>query len=110
MSTIKRKGEWDVPPRLRVVSSIGSVVLDFCETALPPVVDIDVELGAGSAKFLVPDGATANIDGVSTGMGTVSSKVPSVRRPGAPHFVVHGRAGMGSLTVRRRRQFAGFYF
>lgn len=110
MSTIKRKGEWDVPPRLRVVTSMGSVLLDFCETALPPVIDIDVELGAGSAKLLVPDGATANVDGVSTGMGTVTSKVGSVRKPGTPHFVVHGKAGMGSLLVRRRYQFAGYYF
>lgn len=110
MSTIKRKGEWEVPPRLRVVSAMGSVLLDFCETPIPPVIDIEVELGAGSARLLVPDGSTANVDGVSAGMGTVRSKVPSVRRPGAPHFVVHGKAGMGSLTIRRRYRFAGFYF
>ncbi len=110
MSGMKRKGEWDVPPRLRVVSSMGSVVLDFCETAIPPVVDIEVDLGAGSAKLLVPGDATADIDGVSTGIGTVTSKVPSVRRPGSPHFVVHGKTVMGSLTVRRRYRFGGYYF
>jgi hypothetical protein len=27
-----------------------------------------------------------------------------------PHFVVHGRAGMGSVTVRRRYRIAGHYF
>jgi hypothetical protein len=111
MSTIKRSGTWDVPPRLRLQSAMGSVVLDFCDTAIPhPVVDIEVDLGAGSAKLLVPDESTANIDGVVASMGTVKSNLPSVPRPGVPHFVVHGRTGMGSLTVRRRYKFAGHYF
>jgi hypothetical protein len=111
MSTIKRSGQWDVPPRLRVQSAMGSVVLDFCETVIPhAVVDIEVDLGAGSAKLLVPDEATANVDGVVASMGTVKSSVPSLQRPGVPHFVVHGRAGMGSVTIRRRYKIAGHFF
>jgi hypothetical protein len=111
MSTIKRSGAWDVPRRLRVQSGMGSVVLDFCDTVIPhAVVDIEVDLGAGSAKLLVPDESTANVDGVVANMGTVKSSVPSAQRPGVPHFVVHGRAGMGSITVRRRYQFAGRHF
>ena len=111
MSTIKRSGNWDVPPRLRLQSAMGSVVLDFCDTTiLYSAIDIEVDLGAGSAKLLVPDGATANVDGVVASMGTVKSSVPSVQRPGTPHFVIHGRAGMGSVTVRRRYRFAGHFF
>jgi uncharacterized protein DUF1707 len=111
MSTIKRSGLWDVPPKLRLQSAMGSVVLDFCDTPIPhAVVDIEVDLGAGSAKLLVPDESTANVDEVVASMGTVKSNVPSVRRPGVPHFVVHGRAGMGSVTVRRRYRIAGHYF
>lgn len=110
-STIKRRGAWDVPPRLRLQSAMGSVVLDFCDTALRhPVIDVEVDLGAGSARLLVPDESTADIDAVVATMGTVKSSVPSIRRPGVPHFVVHGRAGMGSVTVRRRYRFAGHYF
>lgn len=111
MSTIKRSGSWDVPPRLRLQSAMGSVVLDFCDTVIPhAVVDIEVDLGAGSAKLLVPDDSTANVDDVVASMGTVKSSVPSVPRPGVPHFVVHGRAGMGSVTVRRRYRIAGRFF
>jgi hypothetical protein len=111
MSTIKRSGTWDVPPRLRLQSAMGSVVLDFCDTVIAhPVVDIEVDLGAGSAKLLVPDDSTANVDDIVASMGTVKSSVPSVPRPGVPHFVVHGRAGMGSVTVRRRYRIAGRYF
>jgi Domain of unknown function (DUF1707) len=111
MSTIKRSGAWDVPPRLRLQSAMGSVVLDFCDTVIPHlVIDIEVDLGAGSAKLLVPDDSTANVDDVVASMGTVKSSVPSVPRPGVPHFVVHGRAGMGSVTVRRRYRIAGHSF
>ena len=111
MSTIKRSGSWDVPARLRLQSAMGAVVLDFCDTVIShPVVDIEVDLGAGSAKLLVPDESTANVDDVVASMGTVKSSVPSVRRPGVPHFVVHGRAGMGSVTVRRRYRIVGHYF
>jgi hypothetical protein len=111
MNTLKRAGSWAVPARLRVQSGLGAVVLDFCETVLPrDVVDIELKLGAGSARLLVPDDATADVDRMFSGMGTVRSKVPSGPRPGAPHFVVHGHSGMGSVTVRRRYRFAGYYF
>jgi Domain of unknown function (DUF1707) len=103
MSTIKRTGSWAVPPKLKVQTGMGSVVLDFTEAENPhPVVEVDLDLGAGSAKLIVPDEATVNVDGVVTAMGSVKSKLPSTPRPPAPHFVVTGRAGMGSVTVRKR--------
>lgn len=111
VGTVKRAGQWAVPARLRVHSTMGSVVLDFCDTAVPhPVVDVELDLGAGSARLLVPDEATADVDGVVAGMGSVKCSVPSLPRPGVPHFRVHGRSGMGSVTVRRRYRFAGRYF
>ncbi|KQS63992.1 DUF1707 domain-containing protein [Modestobacter sp. Leaf380] len=108
---IKRKGRWAVPPRLRVHSTMGTVVLDFCDTEVPhAVVDIEVQLGAGSARILVPDGASADVDGVNAGMGSVTCKVSSLPQPGMPHFRVHGKAGMGSVTVRNRYRFGGHRF
>ena len=103
MSTLKRSGEWSVPARLQVHTGMASAVLDFTEADNPhPVVEIDLELGAGSAKIIVPDEATANVDGVVATMGSVKCKVPSKPRPGVPHFVVTGHASMGSVVVRRR--------
>ena len=110
-SGIKRTGEWSVPARMRVKSLMGSVVLDFCETAIAhPVVEIELVLGTGSAKLLVPDDATANVDALVATMGSVRSTVASQPRAGAPHFVVRGRARLGSVTVRRRRGIAGLRF
>jgi hypothetical protein len=110
MGTLRRSGPWTVPSRVQVQSVMGTVILDFCDTAVPPVVDISLELGAGSARLLLPDGASADVDGMVAGMGTVRSKVPSSPVPGRPHFRVHGRSAVGSVSVRYRWRLAGHRF
>ena len=111
MSTLKRTGDWDVPPLLKLHSGMGTIVLDFCDTVVRhPVVDIEVDIGAGTVRLLLPDDATADVDHVVSSMGTVRSKVPSRPRPGAPHFVVHGRTSMGTLVVRHRYQLGNLRF
>lgn len=104
MGSIRRDGQWAVPRHLRISAGMGTVRLDFTETAIPhPVIDIEAESSAGSMVLVLPDGATADIDGFETSMGSAKSGVPSQPTPGLPHFVVTGRSGMGSLTVRYRR-------
>ena len=108
---LKRRGRWNVPPRLRVQSSFGSVLLDFCEAELPsPVVEVELELGAGSARLLVPEHATADVDGLVSSFGSIRSKVASRPVHGHPHFRVYGRTSAGSVTVRTRYTFAGRHF
>lgn len=110
MGTLRRSGPWTVPSRILVQSVMGSVILDFGDTTVPPEVDVALELGAGSARLLLPDGASADVDGMVSGMGTVRSKVSSTPVPGRPHFRVHGRSAMGSVTVRYRYRVAGHRF
>jgi hypothetical protein len=111
MSGIKRTGAWSVPARLRVQSVMGTVLLDFSRAENPhPVVEIELEIAAGSAKLLLPDDATANVDGLVATLGEIKSRVPSQPRPGGTHFVVRGRCGLGSVVVRRRFHFAGHHF
>ncbi len=110
-SGIKRAGDWSVPACMQVKSGMGSVVLDFCEAEIQHrVVQIELKLGTGSAKLLLPDDATANVDALVATMGSVKSNVASQPRTGAPHFVVLGRTMLGSVIVRRRRGFAGLRF
>ena len=85
MGSIKRAGPWKVPPRIRVLSGMGSVVLDFCDADNPhPVVEVELNLGAGSAKLLVPDDATVDVDNLVSGMGSVRSNVPSANTTSTP--------------------------
>ena len=71
--------------------------------SVPPRVDVRVSLGMGSATIVLPQGGTADIDGVSGSWGTVKSKVSAVATGGGPHLVFTGKVGMGSLTVRGPR-------
>jgi len=110
-SGIKRAGDWTVPARMQVKSGMGSVVLDFTEAKIQHrVLQIELKLGTGSAKLLLPDDATANVDGLIATTGSIKSNVASQPRNGAPHFIVLGRTRLGSVIVRRRRGVGGLRF
>ncbi|MFP5021053.1 DUF1707 SHOCT-like domain-containing protein [Pseudonocardia phyllosphaerae] len=110
-SGLRRRGVWHVPPRLRIQCSVGPVLLDFCDAALPePVVEVELELGAGAARLLVPDDATADVTGLDAGYGSVRSKVPARSVHGRPHFRIYGHASAGSVVVRHRYTLAGRHF
>ncbi|MFK4036966.1 DUF1707 domain-containing protein [Nonomuraea wenchangensis] len=103
---IKRSGDWAVPRRLRVTSKYGSADLDLSQAVVPhPVVEIEVNLTYGSAKIILPEGGTANVDGFRSDWGHVSTTdVPGRPRPGVLHVVVTGAAKYGTLTVRYPRK------
>ncbi len=102
---VKRTGDWAVPRRLRIVAKHGGVHLDFTQAVVPhPVVDIELDLKYGSGKIVLPEGATADVDGFHTTYGSVSSTVAGRPRPGVLHLVVHGESKYGQLTVRYPRK------
>jgi hypothetical protein len=105
---LRRKGRWSVPRRLSVQAKAGSVHLDMRQAVIGHrVVEIELATQAGSATLVLPPGATANIDGVTTTAGSARVKVPSTPEPGstAPHFVITGSATAGSLLVRYEYRF-----
>lgn len=108
VGSIKRRGVWTVPRRLLVSSGTGSVLLDFTAARiLFPEVDIEIAIGTGSTKIVVPPGGSANVNGVTTGTGQVRSAVPDAPTGTGPHFRITGHTGTGSVKVRypRRRLF-----
>ncbi|GAA2900211.1 DUF1707 domain-containing protein [Pseudonocardia halophobica] len=104
MGSIKRTGDWPVPPKLRLTTSMGSIHLDLTGTATPPRIAVDVATGMGSITIVLPPGGSADVDGVKTSWGSVSTKVPHTPSGSGPHLVVTGSAGMGSLTIRHARK------
>ncbi|MDG4828757.1 DUF1707 domain-containing protein [Solwaraspora sp. WMMD1047] len=106
--TLARSGRWAVPARLVVRSRAGSVKLDFRHAVISHrVVEIELAAQAGSTTIVLPPGATANIDRVTTTAGTATTKVPSMPEPGstAPHFVITGSTSAGTLLVRYEYRF-----
>ena len=103
---LKREGAWDVPARIEVSSSKGTIELDFSKTQVShPVVEIELTLGKGWATLVLPSGATANVDGLLASKGSITCKLGSQPAKGVPHFIVTGRLRTGSITVRKPRSF-----
>jgi DUF1707 SHOCT-like domain len=107
-STLRRRGRWAVPRRLRVISKAGSVRLNFTEAVIgSPVVEIDLDVVAASTVLVLPEGASVDADdvqllacsvkvrGVPTGFGSATG----------PHFVVRGSQKAGNLVIRHQRRF-----
>ena len=95
-SSMKRSGRWTVPRRVVVHNKAGSVKLDFAEAVmLSPVVEVDLDVLAGSTELILPDGATADIDDLTMYAGSAKSRVPSSDDGGAAtvRFVVTGSNG-----------------
>ncbi|GAA3460555.1 DUF1707 domain-containing protein [Saccharothrix longispora] len=103
MSTVSRKGTWSVPRQLVVHSRMGSTELDFRQASIPhAVVDIELDVTAGSVKLVLPDGATVNADSVELAASNLRDKV-GTGVDGRPHFVVHGSVRAGSVEIKKKR-------
>ncbi len=103
LGSVKRTGDWQVPTSLKLTTTLGSIHLDLTEVrAIPHRIDVEVSVGAGEVLIVLPEGATANVDGVHGSWGDIKSKVGSVPGNG-PHLTITGKAGMGDLTVRGPR-------
>ncbi|GAA2356020.1 DUF1707 SHOCT-like domain-containing protein [Nonomuraea africana] len=99
---VTRSGDWPVPQRLKVVSKYGNATLDLSAAGvLHPVVHIDFDLKYGSAGVVLPDGATADVDGYQAGWGGAPEvSVPARPRPGLLHVRITGQIKYGGLEVR----------
>ncbi|WP_214108620.1 DUF1707 SHOCT-like domain-containing protein [Acrocarpospora catenulata] len=101
---IVRTGQWRVPRVLRVESEYGSPRLDLSEAVIDyPEVTLDLDLQFGSAHITLPQGASADTDGVNCEWGSVLSEVPGAPRPGLLHVRVTGKLGYGKVRIRYRR-------
>ncbi|KIH99303.1 hypothetical protein LP52_07965 [Streptomonospora alba] len=104
MATLRRRGDWAVPRKLRVSSRYGAVRLDMSEATIPhPVVEIELAVHAAGTVLTLPEGATANVDNLRTKYSNVYSKVAAAPRPGAVHFVVRGETYSGAVRIRYGR-------
>jgi hypothetical protein len=102
---IRRGGRWRVPRILKVESAFGRVRLDLSRAVIEhPVVDIQLQLGTGSAKITVPRDAIVDIEGVHSGWKDSRYRTPRRSRPGGPTIRISGTMGFGRLKVRHARR------
>lgn len=107
-ASLRRRGRWNVPRRLHVRARAGSVRLDFTEALISsPMVEIVLDVVAGSTTLILPDGASVNADEVEMIAGGVKvRRLPSEPGlAGGPHFAVSGTQKAGGLVIRRQHRF-----
>lgn len=101
MSTISRRGRWTVPSRIRLRTRLCSTTLDFTQAApQSPVVTVDIDDYLSSTELILPDDATADLNGIDTFAADTSVKVSQGARSPRLHVVVRGRVRFGSVTAR----------
>lgn len=78
-----------------------STTLDFTSAVLQsPVVHIDIDDYFGSTELVLPDGATADLNGVGNVASSTTVKVTASPPSQRLHVVVAGKMRFGSLTAR----------
>ncbi|UXA17422.1 DUF1707 domain-containing protein [Mycobacterium sp. SMC-4] len=101
MSGITRKGQWTVPARLQLVTRMCSTTLDFTAAVLQAsLVRIDIDDYFSSTELILPDGATADLNGIAGVASSTSVKVATSPVSARLHVVVTGRVRFGSVTAR----------
>jgi hypothetical protein len=101
MSSVVRRGQWTVAPRLQLTTRMCSTTLDFTSAILPgPVVEVVIDDYCSSTELIVPNTATADLNGVNAIAGSATVKVHTSPPSDQLHLIVRGRVRMGSVTVR----------
>jgi hypothetical protein len=102
---IQRRGVWRVPRILKVESAFGRVRLDLSRAVIEhPVVDIELQLGTGTAKITVPRDAVVDVEGLRTGWKDLRYKAQRRSRSGGPKIRISGAMGFGRLKIRHARR------
>jgi hypothetical protein len=105
MSSLERKGDWQVPRKLVLRLRMGSIKLDFTEARIVhPVVEIELDVTGGSVEIRLPEGASASLDGVEASLGSLEDHRRGAPAAGRPHFVLKGEISMSSVEVRGPRR------
>jgi hypothetical protein len=108
LSEVHRRGNWQVPGRLLIISRLGATKLDFTEAEFTRSrVVVELAVTGGSVDLLVPPTATVLAAGVSTIGGQVVDRRPPLGDlgpdRGAPTFVLTGKVRAGEVRIRRPR-------
>lgn len=101
MTSVARRGQWTAPERIRLDTRMCDTTLDFTAARLhSAVVELVVDDYCSSTQIILPDDATADLNGVHTVAGSATTKVSAAPPSPRLHLVVRGRIRMGSVTVR----------
>ncbi len=101
LSSSRRSGVWRVPKKLRAITVMGSIDLDFREAEFGPgITDVTVTNVMGSVAIIVPAHLAVECDGIGI-LGQFDRLVSKAgpRDPNTPLLRIDGFAVMGQTTA-----------
>ncbi|MFF2085965.1 DUF1707 domain-containing protein [Nocardia sp. NPDC058176] len=104
-TTVRRKGVWQVPARLLVTGSWGTIDLNFVNAEfLGPSVDIELQVSVSTVKLMLGADHEIDVSGVDAmGWSSVKDKAGPPKRPGGQSIRLAGAiSGMSGVVIRRR--------
>lgn len=115
MSSVNRKGAWQVPPTMYLNNNMSGVTLDFTQAVMSTqVVELRMDDFCSSLTLILPPAATVDLNGLDLIGSSANNKVRTGPPLGPLHVVVHGRVRFGSVTAKYsagaqwRRLMSGF--
>ena len=100
LSGARRKGAWEPPERLRVLSLMGGVELDFRQAEfLDGVTEVVVLAVMGGVSVVAPPGVDVEADGVGF-MGEFTHLTHRSPHPDPPVLRIRGFSLMGGVSVK----------
>ncbi|MFI1915591.1 DUF1707 domain-containing protein [Nocardia sp. NPDC020380] len=101
MSSITRKGSWQVPPTLYLDNRMAHVELDFTQAIMSTqVVELRVEDKFSHIELIVPAEATVDMNGLDLIGSSIDNKVRTGPPIGPLHLVLVGNLRFSSVTAK----------
>lgn len=105
LSSVSRRGVWEVPPRLAVQAAMGSVELDLTEAHIAHErVEIALDVLAGSVELRVPPGTRVERGDLRVILGSIDDRRRGTSEAGGPTVVLTGAVRAGSVEIRPPRR------
>lgn len=102
--SVRRRGRWAVPPRIRASAGRGRVVLDFTDAVIEhDEVLVDARPNWRDIEIIVPEGFRVSSEDAVPGASDVQDLTTAAPKPDAPRIHILSRPGNGSIIVRPPR-------
>lgn len=104
-SSVERKDDWIIPPKVIVDAKASSVKLDCRHAVLAAgKVDIELNLFGSSLELILPAGAYAVDENTDVMASSITNRAPYKGIAGT-RFTVSGHARFSSVNIRYERRF-----
>lgn len=103
LSSEEREGQWVVPQRLRIITVLASVKLDFSDAIFEhQQIVIQVSDLLSSLEILVPENVNVSTR-LSGFASSTENKAPSMGGRQAPHISIEGLSVLSSLEIKEKK-------